>query len=157
MVFKSDKQRKAVMAKLKGQTRSDVNPNIIKGSFKNIRERLRKRFKPTAEELAKERGARIKREAEALKLERRRAEQLKLEAKVETERESVRKEETEARVKLAEIDRARRDRTLAGRAVIKGKQLARIGLKKLAEAPRQPKRRPKARKAQKEEPGFFGI
>ena len=162
MVFSSDKQRKAVMAKLKGRTRSNTNPNIIKGNFKAIRERLRKRFKPTAEELAEERGARIKREAEALKLEKRRAEQLELEAKVESEREDIRKKETEARKRLAEIDRARRERTLTGRAVVRGRELARIGLKKLAEpvpAPRRRKRKITSKVSSKNDGGtaFFGI
>ncbi len=35
MVFKSDKQRKAVMAKLTGGTRSNVNPKIVNNPNRN--------------------------------------------------------------------------------------------------------------------------
>lgn len=167
MVFKSDKQRKKVMAELsKNQPRADTRPTFIgrlKAGQRTVSERLRKRFRPTAQEQIQERGARLAREGESLRQERIRTRQLELEARVEAQREDVLAREREARKRLSDIDRARRDRSVTGRAVARGKQLARTGLQKLKEAEaRQPKprARPRARaraEPAQEEGGFFGI
>ncbi len=109
MVFRNDKQRKAVMAKLNSNTRSNNQPTVLG--------RLRKRFRPTAQEQAVQRGVRIQTEAEALRLERLRTQQLEAEARVESERQSVRARERQARTTLAEIDRERRSRTFGGRVI----------------------------------------
>ena len=147
MVFKSDRQRKAVMAKLNEKARSPTSPTILG--------RLRKRFRPTSEELAEQRGARIKREGEALKQERITAEQLELESKLETEREKLRGRQEEARARLSEIDATRRGKTLTGRALKKGVELGKIGFEKFTK-PAPARKRTKRRKAP-EETGFFGI
>jgi len=158
MVFNSDKQRKAVMAKLKGTTRSDVNPTIVKGNPDGIKERLRKRFRPTAQELAEQRGTRLQKEAQQLSLQRQRTRQLELEARLETERESVRKREQTARATLADIDKARFQRTVAGRVVARGRELGRAGIKKLtAPAPRRKIRAKPKRVKPEKETGAFGI
>lgn len=146
--FKSDRQRKAVMAKLnQGTTRAETRPSIIG--------RLRKKFRPTSEELAKQRGARIKKEAEALERERLTTQQLEAEARLEIERESVASRQREARQRLKDIDVARRERRLAPlRAGVARLKEAGVAVAK-ATAPK-PQRRRKAR-PKKEEPGFFGI
>lgn len=161
MVFSSDKQRKAVMAKLsKGKARSNVSPTMNQPMPPSIRERLRRKFRPTVEELRKQRGERIKKEAEALKEERARLRQLELEAGVETEREAVRTREEEARAKLRKIDIARREKTFAGRVLKIERGLVKKGIavakKELAKKPRKTRARARARPA-REETGFFGI
>lgn len=143
MVFHTDRQRKAVMAKLKGSSRSNTNPNFL-GKIKG---KLRKKFRPTSQELAEQRGARLQKEAQALEEEKRTARQLELEAKLEVEREIVRARSREARAKLSAIDAERFSRTKAGQAV----SLARKGIKAgvargreaLAEAQKAPRRKRK--------------
>lgn len=160
MVFKSDKQRKKVMATLsKNQPKSNIRPTILgrlRTGERAVQERLRKRFKPTSQELARQRGARLQREAESLKLERQRARQLELEANVEAERETIRTREREARRRLTEIDRARRERTATGRLVARGRELGAVGLRRLAQPAKAPRKRKRPRK-QPEPQGFFGI
>ena len=153
MVFRSEKQRKGFFAS-RGNTRSNVRPNI------SIRERLRKRFRPTQEELAKQRGARLKREAEELEQAKIRTQQLELEAGVERRREDVARRERQARQSLREIDIARRERRLApireaGRRVAVAGRVVGAGLAK-AERATRPKKRRRA-KRQEAETGFFGI
>jgi len=153
MPFHTDKQRKAVMAKLKGNsTRSDTKPTIIG--------RLRKKFRPTAEEQVQARGARIKKEGEELEEEKRTARQLQLEAKVETERERVGAEIREARGKLRKIDVERRERKLAPLRKVESRiKGGFIQLKKAsAKARARERARPRPREAPaREETGFFGI
>lgn len=147
MVFDSDKQRKAFFAKRnRGNPRTDTKPTIIG--------RLRKRFKPTPEELAKQRGARIKKEAEALKEEKRTTRQLELELKVEAEREKVRVREEEARARLKKIDIARREKTLAGRVLKAERKIVARGIKAVKKGIATPKRR---KRKVPEQTGFFGI
>ncbi len=148
-----DKQRRAMFAKMKNQPRAETRPSVVG----RIRGRLRKRFRPTADELAVQRGARLEREAESLAQERRRVRQLELESRVESEREAVRQRETEARRKLSEIDRARRERTIAGRLVTRGRQLARTGAERLAQPAPRPRSRKRRARPEPEDTGFFGI
>lgn len=158
MVFKSDRQRKAVMAKLtKGNSRSNVSPSMNKPMPKSIRERLRRRFRPTAEELAEQRGARIKKEGEALQRERATLRQLELEAGVESEREKVREREERARAKLGKIDIARREKTFAGRVLKAERGLVMKGVKVIKKELAKKPRKSRARKAPREEIGPFGI
>ncbi len=150
MVFKTDKQRKAVMARLNqpNQPRTENQPTLIG--------RVRRRLRPTPEELAQQRGARIQREAEQLRQQRSRVRQLELEAQVESERESVAQRERTARARLAEIDRARFQRTRTGRVTARARELGRTGLQRLQQAQRQPRRR-KRRARPEPQVGFFGT
>ncbi len=151
MVFKSDKQRKAVMAKMNqpNQPRSPNQPTFLG--------RVRRRFKPTPEELAQQRGARIQREAQQLQQQRQRTRQLELEARLETEREGVRQREQTARKRLSEIDKARFQRTFTGKAVTRGRELGRAGIQRLQQEAAKPKRRRRRAKPQREPAGPFGI
>ena len=158
--FKSDRQRKKVMAELsKNQPRSQTRPTIIgriRAGEKAVAKRIRKRFRPTTQELAEQRGARIKKEAEELKEAKRRTRQLELEAQVESEREFVRRREEKARQKLKEIDIARRERTFAGRVLKAERRIITRGVEAVKERISQRPRK-RARRKPKEETGFFGI
>ncbi len=155
MVFRNDRQRKAVMAKLNqsNQPRSPNQPTFIG--------RIRRRLRPTPEELTQQRGARIQREAQELQSQRQRTRQLELEAQVESARETEATRERRARQTLAEIDRARFQRTRAGRAVTRGRELAVVGIQRLRQQARTARARPTKRKRrarpQREEAGAFGI
>lgn len=158
MAFKSDNQRKAVMAKLNsGNTRSQVKPSLI-GTVKG---KLRRKFRPTEAELQEERRARIAREQKQLEEEGQRAKLLEAEAKVETARQAVRAKETEARARLAEIDAERFARTRRGKVLALGKRGLKAGVtagrKALAESQRPAPRRKGKKKKEVEQTGFFGI
>tara|TARA_Y100000310_G_scaffold39183_1_gene36763 strand:- start:5035 stop:5484 length:450 start_codon:yes stop_codon:yes gene_type:complete len=149
MPFHTDKQRKAVMAKLsRGKSRSDTSPTVIG--------RLRKRFRPTPKELRKQRGLRIKKEAEELRKQRLRTQQLELEAKVEAERESLKAREERARARLKQIDKTRREATFAGKIMRAEKKLITRGVKAVLTPRPRPKRRRKA-PAPAPEQEFFRI
>lgn len=148
MVFKSDRQRKAVMAKLTGGTRAETRPTIL--------ERIRRKVRPTPEEREITGKERIKREKEALEKEKITAERLRQELEVEQARESVAEQRRETESEFAKLERERFARTPRGRAVALARRGVAVGIKRLKEAQaRKPKRRRKAPK--KEEPGFFGI
>ncbi len=111
MPFHSDKQRKAVMAKLnRGNPNSDVNPTIVKSNpgiserFKSFRERLakakQKRIEAdTVEETKKLRVAEKRLESQ-LKVETKRAKQREKTSAAELKLEAVKQRERETKEKL---------------------------------------------------------
>tara|TARA_Y100000034_G_C6776219_1_gene346603 strand:+ start:249 stop:767 length:519 start_codon:yes stop_codon:yes gene_type:complete len=158
MTFKSDKQRKKVMAELsKGNLKSATKPAFIgkiKAKEKIIAEKLRKKFRPTEEESRQQRGERIAREAKALKEEKLKSQQLITESEVEAEREAIREKELKARKKLKEIDKKRASRTIIGKAVSETKRLLDNGLDKTI-SPLENKRKRKVKTSK--QTGFFGM
>ena len=155
--FKSDKQRKKVMAELsKGNLKSATRPTFIgkiKAKEKIIAEKLRKKFRPTEEESRQQRGERIAREAKALKEEKLRSQQLITESEVEAEREAVREKELKARKKLKEIDKERASRTITGKTYAKAKSEA----KKLISVSEDAGDSATTRKGNLTETDFFGM
>ncbi len=153
MVIKNDKQRKAMFARMnQNQPRAQTRPTII--------QRIRRRVKPTPEELRAERGRRLSREAEELRRARIRTQQLELEANLERERERVREREERARLELKRIDTARREKTFAGRVLRVERAVVRRGVeagRRAIQARRAKPRKRRRRVAPREEVGFFGI
>lgn len=157
-------QEKAMFAKKnQGTPRAETKPTFLgrlRSGEKAVAERLRKRFRPTAEELRIQRGKRLQTEAKDLEQAKLRTQQLELESKVEREREKVRTREDTARQQLKEIDVKRREKTFGGRVLKAERRLVSAGLKKLAETPKRPRRRKRQAQADPEpedDSGFFGI
>ncbi len=88
MVFKSDKQRKAVMARLKNQPRSDISPRVVE-QRNGISGAVRRFRASQAIRTRERREARIRRELEAQKVEARQARQLEAELALEKSRERI--------------------------------------------------------------------
>lgn len=156
MVFKSDKQRKAVMAKLnQGSTRSDVKPTFIQ----RTKGRLRRKFRPTEQEVEEDRLKRIRKEQQALESEGRVLKQLEAEAKIEQARESVAKRRRETQAEFTRIERERFARSKRGRAVAFARKGVAVGIKKFRESAKQPKQptRKKRKAPPKEDVSPFGI
>ncbi len=164
--FKSDRQRKAVMAKLTATSKVDIAPKIVSrnpdGLGKSIKEKIREFKAKRAIAAEKARLSRIKTELQAQKAEAKQARELESELAVEKSREAIRIRKEKAQAELRKIDIARREKTIAGKilkaeraAARKGIELARVGLKKLAEQQRKPRKIKKVRP----EKGisFFGI
>lgn len=132
MAFKSDRQRKAVMAQLnKGQSKAPSKPSIIgriKAKEMEILEKLRKRREKKGKE-------RIAKELEALRKEKITAQRLRAELEVEQAREAVAVQRAETQAKFKKIERARRERKLAPirakikRAIETGKGTIKAGKK----------------------------
>lgn len=148
MAFKSDKQRKKVMAMFSGnQTRSDIKPSII-GRITGLKQKLRER----REEKGRER---IEKEKISLEQEKITEKRLEKELKVEQAREEVAQQRRETQAEFSRIERERFARSKKGKAFALAKKGAAIGLRKLLEPP---KRKPRAkRKKTQEETGFFGT
>ncbi len=157
--FKSDKQRKAVMAKLKGNPRSDVKPSFF-GKLKAKEQAIKKKLIARREKKGRER---IEKEIEATKRERIQLERLQTELKVEKAREDVARQRRETQAQFKEISKARRARKLAPlvqagkRAVATGKRIAATG--KAIEKATRPKKvkRKRARPQPQQEQDFFQI
>lgn len=131
MPFHTDKQRKAVMAKLSGNPKSDINPTIvgpgISARFKAFREKLAKAKQKrteaaTVEETRKLRIAEERLESQ-LKVETKKAAQAEKLAQAELRLEAVKQQERATREKLEKF-------TIKGK--IKGR--IKLGAKKFIEA-----------------------
>ncbi len=148
MVFKSDRQRKAVMAQMNQPSRSATKPSII-GRIRIAEQKLEQRLRERRERKGKERTAR---ELEALKRERITAERLRQELEVEQAREAVAQQRRETQSEFRKIEKARFARSKTGRAVAVARAGAKLGIAKIrAEAKKKP------RKKARRETGFFGI
>lgn len=116
MVFQSDKQRKAVMAKLNNQPRASVSPQVVKdqdGLGRAIRERIA-RFRQRQEARSVERRKeRISRELTSQAAEGKRARQLESELKLEQSRERIRLQTEKTQQEFRRIERTRREARLA--------------------------------------------
>jgi len=166
MNFKTRKRDKRVFPVEASPQRSNITPEMMNqppGRLARVREVFRRRFRPTGQELAEQRGVRLQREAESLKEERRRARQLELEANIEAERERIASKTRRASARLKEIDVERRERRLApikrrARQIFEaGKTVSQVALGpgEPTPPPRRPRR--KARRAPREQVGAFGI
>ncbi len=114
MAFKSDKQRKAVMAQLNQPNRSDTSPVMMKQTkFQKLKGFISKEKEVLR--LRKERKGfeRIRKEKIALEREKVTAERLRAELETEQARETVAMQRRETQVEFKKIEKARRTRRLA--------------------------------------------
>ena len=167
MVFKSDRQRKAVMAQL-NQPKASVSPQVTtdkNGLGKAIRERISK-FKLARERKATQKARkRIASELKSQASEAKKARRLEAELKLEQSREKIRSRIEKAQAEFKKIDAARREKTIGGkvlraeRAIAKkGIELGKRGIKRFKEVERAKfKRRRKRKRTPRETIAPFGI
>jgi len=150
MVFKSDRQRKAVMAKLnQGQTRSDTKPSIL-GRLKAKEKELLGRLKQRRERKGKER---IAKQLEAQEKEAKQLKRLQAELALEQSRERIGTQRREAQAEFKRIEKERFARTKTGGVIA-------LAVKGIKQAEARARARPKPRKKRGrpvQETGFFGI
>ncbi len=159
MVFKTDKQRKAVMAKLNiNQTKSQTRPSIIgriRGAEQRLVQRIKERRQAKALETERKGRERIVREQQALEKEKITAQRLRQELEVEQARETVAEQRRETEAEFSKLESERFARTKRGKAIALARKGVTIGIKKLRQAPARKPRRKKA--PRREEPLPFGI
>lgn len=152
MVFKNDRQRKAVMASMnEGQPKANVSPSIVARATAALRKRREEKGK-----------ARIEAEKRALKVEQLQAKRLRQELEVEQAREAVAQQRRETQAEFRKIERERALRTRRGQAAELVRRGVRAGaaaaraaaVKRFKQARRKPRRR---RRRPPERVGAFGI
>ncbi len=161
MVFKSDKQRKAVMARLNIQP-AQTKPTIIgrlRGAEKRFVQKIKERKERKRLETETKGRERIAREQQALEKERVTAQRLRQELEVEQARETVAMQRRETQAEFSKLERERFGRTRRGKAVALARKGVAVGIQKLrasAKQPKQPRRR-RRRIPPEEDTQPFGI
>lgn len=118
MAFKSDKQRKAVMAQLNQPTRSDTSPVVVQSKFQKLKGFIAKEKELIRQKKESKGLARIERGKIALSKEKATANRLRAELEVEQARESVASQRRETQAEFSKIEQARLSRTTKGRAIL---------------------------------------